>query len=31
MKNELIATVSISVAHDHPIRRCGIVPFGAES
>jgi len=31
MKNELIATVSISVAHDHPIRRCRIVPFGAES
>ena len=25
------ATLSISAAHDQPIRRCGIVPFGAAS
>jgi hypothetical protein len=31
MKNELIATISINAAHDQPISRCGIVPFGAES
>jgi hypothetical protein len=31
MNNELTATVSISMTHDQPIRRCGIVPFGAVS
>jgi len=31
MKNELIATISVSVTHDQPIRRCGIGPFGAVS
>jgi hypothetical protein len=31
MKSELIATVSINTAHNQPTRRCGIVPFGAES
>ena len=31
MKSELPATVSISAAHTQPQRRCGIVPFGAES
>ena len=31
MKNELTTTASISPAQTQPNRRCGIVPFGADS
>ena len=31
MNKELTAMVSINMTQDQPIRRCGIVPFGAVS